>query len=625
MLAQILRSRGVRIAAAIAIAATACGGLTAAAGPVRASTTSVCPTVSASGKVTPAPKPSVHWDRCSLDGANLAGANLTGANLSYAQLSDANLTGATLTNADLAVATLQDDNLTGAKLAGADLDETLANGVTGTPKSLPAHWHLVRGNLLGPTATLAEMSNLSGADLAGYDLENASLASSNLTGVNFLGADLDGADFSGDTLTGANLSGADLAGAALRYVRSGGVTGSATTVLPQHWTLLDGSLLGPYAELGGADLSGLNLAGVDLDSAFLSGADVSGAELAHTDLTMVSSGGLTGTPASLPAHWLADDGYLMGPGADLLGAPLGNLDLAGADLAGAFLSDATLSRADLAGTDLNRATLTSAAMTGADLNSADLDGAGLRYANLAGATLTGATVAGATWLHTVCPNGASSDKHVAGCLSPLDTTRPTVSVTGVSRGRAYVLGDVPAAHCRTTDNGRVATPAKVRVTTTGAHGAGRFTATCAGAVDLAGNRQAAPVSVSYTVIYGMAGFLAPARGATIARSSRVITVRFRLSNAGRTPVTAAVASALAASHHVRAVLRGPGIAAVTANCPWNASRRYLTCAVKIPGGVRTGAAFGYTVTAYENLGDGLGFVRVPGVGGTSDPETVHFR
>jgi uncharacterized protein YjbI with pentapeptide repeats len=564
----------------------------------------------------------VDWDRCSLSGANLSNANLTGANLIHAGLWDVNLSGATLTNADLAVATLEDVNLAGAKLAGADMDETLAEGVTGTPKSLPAAWHLVRGNLLGPSATLAEMSNLSGADLAGYDLENAALDSSNLTGVNFRGADLAGANLEGDTLTGADLAGADLANATLNYAISGDVTDSATTVLPHHWTLLGGSLMGPYANLDKTDLSGLNLAGIDLDSAFLGDADLSGTELAHTDLTMVSSGGLTGTPASLPANWFMSDGYLMGPGTDLLGASLSNLNLAGADLAGALLEDANLSGADLAGTDLDRATLTTATATGANLTSADLDGADLRYADLAGATVTGARAADATWLHTVCPDGSNSDKHVAGCLSPLDTTAPTVTVTGISRGRVYVLGDVPAAHCRTTDNGKVATAAKVTISTTGAHGVGRFTVTCAGAVDLAGNKQTTPVSVSYSVVYGIAGFLAPARGSTIARSSRVITVRFRLANASGTAISGTLEAALAAGHHVQATLRGPGIAAVTANCGWNAVGKYLSCAVKTPSRVKTGLKPQYTITATENVG--TGFVTVPGVHDATDPDTVHF-
>ena len=212
---------------------------------------------------------------------------------------------------------------------------------------------------------------------------------------------------------------------------------------------------------------------------------------------------------------------------------------------------------------------------------------------------------------------------MAGCLSPLDTAAPTVTVTGVGRGRVYVLGAAPAPHCRTTDNGKVATAAKVTITTTGAHGVGRFTVTCAGAVDRAGNKQTAPVSVSYSVVYGIPGFLAPARGSTIARSSRVITARFRLANAGGTAISGTLAGALAAGHHVQATLRGPGIAAVTANCGWNAVGKYLSCAVKIPGGVKTGVKPQYTITAVENVG--TGFVTVPGVHGATDPDTVHFR
>jgi hypothetical protein len=58
-------------------------------------------------------------------------------------------------------------------------------------------------------------------------------------------------------------------------------------------------------------------------------------------------------------------------------------------------------------------------------------------------------------------------------------------------------------------------PAVLTITTTGSQGVGRFTATCAGAVDLAGNRQLNPVRATYTVLYGMSGFLAPPAGAPL--------------------------------------------------------------------------------------------------------------
>jgi len=670
MLAQVLRSRGMTIAAAAAVAVIACVGLAGlglagGAGPARAA--AACPTVSAAGKVTPAPAPHVNWAGCqlgnanlshadlasaqlgraTLSGANLADANLAGAGLTNAELSGANLSGAAFADANLSQAGLWSVNLAGAKLAGANLDGATSSDIAGVPQSLPAHWHLLDGYLLGPGASMvASPVDLAGADLAGYDLAGAQFRSADLTGADLAGANLTGVYLDDAALGDADLSGATMTGAGLAGVSSGGVTGSATTVLPQHWTLLAGYLMGPGTDLAPADLAGLNLAGVDLASASLGQADLSGAELAGADLTGINSWDLTGIPASLPANWFIAHGQLMGPGADLSNSSLGDLNLAGADLAGANLSGSVLSGADLAhanlahaslraavatNADLTSADLASAGLDGADLadavlTSADLDGADLTGADLAGATLTGATAAAATWHQTTCPNGLSSNRYVAGCLSHLDTTPPTVTVTGVANGHTYLLGYVPRASCRTTDNGTVATGATPSVTPTGANRVGRHTATCAGAVDLAGNKQAAPVRVSYTVIYGMSGFLAPRPGTAIARSSRVIIVRFRLFNADRKPLTGAAPAELAAQHRLRVTLRGPGIAAATGHCQWNAAHGYLTCAVKMPGGVRTGTKARYTITAYENLG--AGFVLLPGpwgVIGTEDPETVHFR
>jgi hypothetical protein len=121
----------------------------------------------------------------------------------------------------------------------------------------------------------------------------------------------------------------------------------------------------------------------------------------------------------------------------------------------------------------------------------------------------------------------------------------------------------------------------------------------------------------------MHGFLAPAKGTSIARSSRVITVRFRVTNAAGIPIQGARAAALAAAHRIRVSLRGPGISAVTVACGWSYAHGYLTCAITIPAQVRTGAGNRYTITAAENVTGG--FVRVPGVRGASDPEVVYFR
>jgi hypothetical protein len=83
----------------------------------------------------------------------------------------------------------------------------------------------------------------------------------------------------------------------------------------------------------------------------------------------------------------------------------------------------------------------------------------------------------------------------------IDLTRPKVTVTGVRNHLTYHKGKVPVAGCRTTETiSGVAKPAKLKVTTTGSHGLGRFTVTCAGAVSTAGTRQAQPLQITYTVI-----------------------------------------------------------------------------------------------------------------------------
>jgi hypothetical protein len=91
----------------------------------------------------------------------------------------------------------------------------------------------------------------------------------------------------------------------------------------------------------------------------------------------------------------------------------------------------------------------------------------------------------------------------------VDTTAPTVTVTGITDGGQYVYGSAPAAGCSTADDtSGVAVDASVIVTTSGSNGAGPFTAICSGAADNAGN-QASSVSVSYIVVYAFNGFFSP--------------------------------------------------------------------------------------------------------------------
>jgi uncharacterized protein YjbI with pentapeptide repeats len=268
------------------------------------------------------------------------GDHLVNTDLSYRSLVGVNFSGLRLVNANLTGA-----NLTGANLTGANLTGVISGGITGTPTSLPTDWKLIRGYLIGP----------------GADLKNANL-------------------------TGANLTGASLGGANLTGVISGGITGTPTS-LPTDWKLIRGNLIGPGADLKNANLTGANLTGANLTGA---------------NLTGVISGGITGTPTSLPTDWKLIRGYLIGPGADLASMVLSNANIDGANLAGATLTKA-MGRG-LTGTPTSLPTgwkLINGYLLGptanlrdADLRNLDLTGVKLTGANLDGVQLSGAQLTG---------------------------------------------------------------------------------------------------------------------------------------------------------------------------------------------------------------------------------------
>ena len=189
----------------------------------------------------------------------------------YADLQGCRLTGAVWSGADLA----------GADLAGADLS----------------------GAALGHT-------DLRGADLAGADLDGAALAGTDLFGADLSGSTLVGAALTDCDLSAVDLSGADLSDLRLGDVSSSGITGTPE-LLPADWSLVEGYLIGPAADLDSADLSFADLTGVDLTGADLSDADLISADVSHADLS----------------------------GADLEGANVSDADLRGADVSDTDLAD----------------------------------------------------------------------------------------------------------------------------------------------------------------------------------------------------------------------------------------------------------------------------------------------
>jgi uncharacterized protein YjbI with pentapeptide repeats/outer membrane protein assembly factor BamB len=440
------RYRSITVAVVIAIS-----GAWLLAVPLAADAAAICPVVDpVSGALTPAAAPGVDWSGCDLATANLAYANLTGANLSGAtlttqQLGYATLAGADLSGADLHGSFMYSDNLTNADLQGADLaganmsasvltDADLASAnvdgttmtqalfsgvhsgaVTGQP-SLPPTYVLRGGYIFGPEVDLA------GATLAGIDLTWLQLNGANLTGDMLAGADLQGTDISGATLTGVSLRGTnleyasvsnddltavDLTGALFYYT---GLSGddlhgrNFAGILFTDCAFVGSDLSGANfrgADLGVANLTGTNLNGANLTGAQLEDSTLSGATLAGATLTGVTSGFITGLPASVPADWEVRSGYLIGPRANLAGAGLKQAMLFNADLAGANLMGANLASADAAAADFTGATLTGASLVGADLAGAEL-------------TSTGEITLRVTWTRAICPNGKMAGK--AGCF-----------------------------------------------------------------------------------------------------------------------------------------------------------------------------------------------------------------
>ena len=112
-----------------------------------------------------------------------------------------------------------------------------------------------------------------------------------------------------------------------------------------------------------------------------------------------------------------------------------------------------------------------------------------------------------------------------------DDVPPVVEVTGVQEGGEYVLGSVPAADCETTDDwSGVHTPATISLSGGTSNGVGTFTATCDGAVDIAGN-EGTEVSVTYTVHYASQGFFSPVDNQPVSnrlKAGQAVPLKFSL-------------------------------------------------------------------------------------------------
>lgn len=123
------------------------------------------------------------------------------------------------------------------------------------------------------------------------------------------------------------------------------------------------------------------------------------------------------------------------------------------------------------------------------------------------APVTVGSETGGTTVSGSCRDLAGNSSASASITVKIDKTPPTVAVVGVTNGATYVLGAVPTATCSSADAlSGIATSATLNVTGGNAFHVGKFTATCSGATDRAGN-VAPAASVTYGVQYIFVGFL----------------------------------------------------------------------------------------------------------------------
>jgi len=112
----------------------------------------------------------------------------------------------------------------------------------------------------------------------------------------------------------------------------------------------------------------------------------------------------------------------------------------------------------------------------------------------------------------------------------IDKTAPKVTVTGVVDGGFYVTGSVPAAGCDSLDElSGLATAATLLVSAATVNGVGPVTATCAGALDNAGNSGSE--AASYIVAYGgLSEILPPISrdNKSVFSRGKAVPVKFRL-------------------------------------------------------------------------------------------------
>jgi uncharacterized protein YjbI with pentapeptide repeats len=336
-----------------------------------------------------------------------------GADLSGAQLVDANLSGSSFASsllvpeppfppaAGLGAADLSDANLSGANLSGAGLETCLFFSFCAGASLNGAN---VTGTLFMPPNQTVQVTSTTGAVVT-YPATgaNCSPPSGSTFPVGTTTVSCSVSDFQGGVATGTFTVTVDLpTTTSIKSSTNPSVHGQPVTYAasvspaPPGGTVAftdDGS---PIAGCSAVPLSGAGANCSDIP-------DTTGAH--NVVATYSGSGGFLGSASPSVTQVVTKTPCTTLAGCNLSGLNLGNAGMAGADLQAANLN----------GTNLTDANLSGANLSGANLNDANVTGG-----NLSGASVTVDTNFNrATWRHTTCPDGTSSDNDGGTCLGHL--------------------------------------------------------------------------------------------------------------------------------------------------------------------------------------------------------------
>jgi uncharacterized protein YjbI with pentapeptide repeats len=294
--------------------------------------------------------------------------NLSGADLRWLDMERRDFTGTNFRGAKLDGLFLYGANFTNANLMEVSLINVISGGIIGIPTLSSGIRLTESGHLVAVGANLAR-ANLSGLNLDGIDLSASELngiSSGEVTGNPKLPPNwkLLGGYLVGPTanLVGADLRNLDLRKQILTEIRTGN-NQTEGALLPTGWTARGGFLLGPTVNLNYASLDGLDLNNVNLTKASFVSTSVVGTRFAGAILTG-SSGILSGVPETLPQGWIVlADGRLIGSG-----QVNSSSSFSGADFTGANLTGSTFLGSDLTGAIFKTVNLTGVALASAELS-----------------------------------------------------------------------------------------------------------------------------------------------------------------------------------------------------------------------------------------------------------------